>query len=45
MKFFWGDTSGDLTSLGVTTNTFVNIGGSSIIYGNTYYYRIVPEKW
>jgi len=43
-EVFWGDTSGDLTSLGVTTNTFVNIGGSSIIYGNTYYYRIVPEN-
>ena len=43
-EVFFGDTSGDLTSLGVFTNTFVNIGGSLIVYGNTYYYRVVPKN-
>ena len=43
-EVFFGDTSGDLSSLGVITDTFVNVGGSIIVYGNTYYYRVVPKN-
>jgi len=43
-EVFWGTTSGDLTSLGETTNTFAEIGGADIDYGNTYYYSVVPQN-
>ena len=43
-EVFWGQTPNSLTSLGVTTNTFINIGGSSVDYGNTNYYSIVAQN-
>ena len=41
-EVFWGDTSGDLNSLGVTTATSANISGLN--YGETYYYSVVPQN-
>ncbi|MDB4559974.1 choice-of-anchor J domain-containing protein [Flavobacteriaceae bacterium] len=41
-EIFWGDTSGDLNSLGVTTATSANITG--LAYGETYYYSVVPQN-
>ena len=41
-EVFWGTTSGDLTSLGSTTTTTVNITNNE--YSTDYYWKVVPKN-
>ncbi len=41
-EVFWGETSGDLTSLGTTDETSVSI--TNVNYNTTYYWMVVPSN-
>ena len=43
-EVFWGTTSGDLTSLGVIDAPVTAANITGILYGETYYYSVVPSN-
>ena len=43
-EVFWGTTSGDLTSLGVIDAPVTAANITGILYGETYYYSVVPRN-
>ena len=43
-EVFWGTTSGDLTSLGVIDAPVTAANITGMLYGETYYYSVVPSN-